>query len=321
MSLRPLVFVTLAVGCMLGAVGCGGGPDEDVTEPSPTVRLITSRTETGRWERAAEQGLGRVAAELAADVARLRAANSEQRRFMVREQGASGVNLVFCVGADFESAVFAEAPAYPDSYFIVIPGTGHGNNVGGIDFVPEGAAWVAGAVAASLGPSRSVGVIRGPGGQWLDHVESGFIKGFLSTSTRRNAVVVSDPDGPWELAEHGVEVALYASDDPQPDVYAAAHDAGILVVGTDEAMIDDEPDVVVASVTVDLAEAMVRVAREVIDGTFTGGTYAFDLASGVLDVRLNPTMPEVDLPTVQEALEQARSRVTAGIVEMEDLGF
>ncbi len=321
MSQRFIALTVLTMACVLGIVGCDAGPEDDGEHDSFQVRLLTSTPVSGRWERAAEMGLGRIAAEFDASVVRLRAATSLRQRTLVAEQGESGVDLVFCVGAGFENAVYSEAPSFPGTRFVLLPGRGYGPNVGGIEIVPDGAAWVAGVVAASLSSSKSVGVVRGAGGPWLDHVEGAFIKGFLSTSNRRNVVVVSSPEGPWELVERGVKVALYATDLPEAEVYAAAHDAGLLLVATDDSMIDDEPDLIVAAVTVDVAEAMIRLTREVVDGIFTGGIYAFDLGSGVLDVRLNPTMVEANLPSILEALERARSEVTAGIVEMEELGI
>jgi hypothetical protein len=94
-----------------------------------------------------------------------------------------------------------------------------------------------------------------------------------------------------------------------------------VLVATDVGLLEREPDVVAAAVHVDVAEAMVRVAREAQDGTFQGGPYVFDFGSGVLDVLLNPTMPATTLAPLQEALEVARSEVTAGIVEVEKLVF
>lgn len=313
--------IPILVMVLLGVAACARTPDRALDDASFQVRLLTSMPASGRWELAAEQGLGRIAAELGAGVARIRAASSAQDRALVAEQGRSEIDLVFCVGAGFENAVFSEAPAFPNTRFVLLPGRGFGPNVGGVEFVPDGAAWVAGVVAASLSSSDTVGVIRGAGGPWLDHVESGFIKGFLSTSSRRSAIVVSSPDGPWELVDRGVTVALHSADHLEAELYAAAHDAGLLLVATDGSMIAVEPDVIVAAVTVDVPEAMVRLAREVVDGGFTGGIYAFDLGSGVLGVRLNETMPDVNLPKVREALERARSEVTAGIVEMEGLGI
>ena len=79
--------------------------------------------------------------------------------------------------------------------------------------------------------------------------------------------------------------------------------------------------VLALAIHVDVAEAMVRLARGAHDESPSAGFYSFGLGSGVVDVRLNRSLPDVNLPTVLEALEVARSEVTAGIVEMEDLGI
>ena len=89
----------VAVVASLAAAGCGlGEPEPDSGESSFAVRLLTSLPISGRWERAAEQGLGRMAAELGADVSRLRASSSTAQRQLVVDQGRAGVQLVFCVG-------------------------------------------------------------------------------------------------------------------------------------------------------------------------------------------------------------------------------
>jgi basic membrane lipoprotein Med (substrate-binding protein (PBP1-ABC) superfamily) len=315
---RAWTHVVLAV-LMVGAVfSCRRAE----IEPDPyTVRLITTLPVTGRWELAAERGLGRIAAELEADVARLRATDTSRRRERLIEAGTGGVDLVFCVGPGFEEVVHSEAPAYPDTKFVILPGRSHAANVAAVEFVPEGAAYVAGVVAANLGEAKTVGVLRGSGGDWLERLEAGFIVGFQSVRSDAEAAAVAPPEGPWELAARGVEVTLYATDRPEPRVLAMAHDAGLLLVSTDENLLEAEPDLVAAAVRVDVAEAMLRVAREAQDGVFAGSVYAFDLGSGVLDVELNESLPDANLPAMRDALDVARSEVTAGIVEMERLGF
>jgi len=117
-------------------------------------------------------------------------------------------------------------------------------------------------------------------------------------------------------------VALYSTDQVDPQTLAAAHDAGLFLIGADPSLLDTEPDFVIAAVDVDVAEAMLRVAREVYDRTFTGKVYAFDLGSGVLDVRLNPGIATAGRDTdLRKALERARSEITAGWVEIEELGI
>ncbi|MCU0305680.1 MAG: hypothetical protein MUC56_16645 [Thermoanaerobaculales bacterium] len=73
---------------------------------------------------------------------------------------------------------------------------------------------------------------------------------------------------------------------------------------------------------IDVAEAMLRVAREVHDRSFRGQVYTFDLGSGALDVVLGPGLVNADhAGDPIGALERARSEITAGWVEIEELGI
>jgi basic membrane protein A len=229
--------------------------------------------------------------------------------------------LVFCVGPGFERMVYAEAGGFPDSRFVVLPGRARASNVAGIEFLPDGAGYVAGVVAAHLSDSMVVGVIRGSGGEWLEGLEQGFLSGYRSVRGRGDPVTVAPPEGPRELVARGVGVALYAADQVLPDVLAEAREVGLSFVTTDADLMEADPEVVAAAVHIDVPEAMVRVAREVRDGSFHGGSYVFDFGSGVLDVRINPSHPAATEDPLQEALDVARSEVTAGIVEIEQLGI
>ena len=104
------------LGCVITIVlmlGVGCGRDEPEPEPSFRVRLLTSAPVSGRWERAAERGLGRIAAELDADVRRLRADTELERRVLVDREGDLGVDLVFCVGSGFRRPCTHMPRAFP----------------------------------------------------------------------------------------------------------------------------------------------------------------------------------------------------------------
>ena len=83
----------------------------------------------------------------------------------------------------------------------------------------------------------------------------------------------------------------------------------------------EDPDVVLAAIAVDIPEAMVRVARELVEGTAHRPVYAFDLGSGVVSLRLGPLLAQTPDPSLHEVLEKARAEVTAGIVELESWGM
>lgn len=312
--------LTLLLATCLAVVSCA--PEESPVEPGFRVRLLTSVTLSGRWEREAERGLGLISAELDADVARSRAAGATDQRQRLRRDAEEGVDLIFCVGPEVESLVYTEAAAFPNTDFIIIPGEIHGANFGSMVFMPEEAGFLAGAVAASVTEQPKVGLLRGAGRPWLERLETGFGAGFGAAHQHPEIVTARGPDGPWELVEQGVEVALYSTDLIDPQMLAAVHDAGLLLVSADPALMDAEPDFVIAAVDVDVAEAMLRIAREAHDHRFAGKVFAFDLGSGVLDLRLNPVLETDDrYAETREALERARSEITAGWVEIEELGI
>jgi len=316
------VFCCLALLLATGLATVSCTPDEPPVEPGFRVRLLTSVTLSGRWEREAERGLGLIAAELDADIARSRASGVTDQRQRLRQDAEEGVDLIFCVGPDVESLVYTEAIAFPDTDFVIIPGETQGTNIGSVTFMPEEAGFLAGAVAASVTTQPRVGLLRGAGRPWLEHLEAGFGTGFRTAQRDAEIITARGADGPWQLVEQGVEVALYSTDLIDRQVLAAVHDAGLLLIGADPALLDSEPDFVIAAVEVDVAEAMLRVAREVYDHRFTGQVFAFDLGSGVLGLTLNPALGTDERhPVVQEALERARSEITAGWVEIEELGI
>ncbi|MEX1309223.1 MAG: BMP family ABC transporter substrate-binding protein [Candidatus Sulfomarinibacteraceae bacterium] len=319
-NLRTLIAGALSAAIGIVCLSCG--PAEPPADRGFRVRLVTSVTLSGRWERAAERGLGLIAAELDADVARSRASGTSDQRARLRDLAADGIDLIFCVGPEVESLIYTEATAFPNTDFIIIPGEIAADNVGSVAFMPEEAGYLAGAVAASTTKRPLVGLLRGAGRPWLERLESGFRAGFRAGRPDAEVLTARGKDGPWQLVAAGVEVALYSSDHVEPEVLAAAHDAGLDLIGADPDLLRSEPDFVIAAVDVDVAEAMLRVAREVHDHTFSGKVYAFDLGSGVVDLRLNPGLAELDESgEIHEALERARSEITAGWVEIEELGI
>ncbi len=314
-------FVALVAGMLALAtlaVGCRGEPP--AVDERFTVRLVTSAPLSGRWEREAERGLGRLAVELGADVARVRAWNPEDRRTVLQQVAADGADLVFCVGSGFEDLLFSEGPALGASRFVVVPGSSRSDTVASIRFLTEGAGYLAGAAAAALSGPAPVGVLRGAGRPWLEALESGFAAGVEGGDSRRPVVFAAGAEGAWELARGGVRTALYAADVPDAAALAAAHDAGLLLVAPDPMLMASMPDMFFAAVELDVAEAMVRLARDVRDGTFDGRGLEFDLGSGALDVHLSTSLGVVT-PAVHERLAEARTEVLAGFVEVEELGI
>jgi simple sugar transport system substrate-binding protein/basic membrane protein A len=318
-TVRSWKTLQTVVTVMLLAAACG----RDDPEPAPrfTVRVLSACTVSSHWEHAADRGLSRIGSELDADVGRIRADDPSDYRGRLGELGQAETNLVFCVGTFPETTLYSVAGSFPGTVFALLPGGIHAENVAGIRFMPEEAGYLAGSVAAALAPDGLLGLLHGGGQPWLEPLEDGYVAGFKSRWRQARITAGEGADGVWELSSAGVLVSLYAADQAEPEVLAAAHDAGMQLVATNPDLLDSETGMVVAAVHVDVAEAMVRVAREVRDGAFTGRVYAFDLGSGVLDVVINPDIAPDSLAVAEEALEEARAEITAGLVEFDELGL
>jgi basic membrane protein A len=298
---------------------CGRGPAREDTVF--TVRMLAARTIPGHWEVSAERGLDRISTELEADVARIQVDHSKNERGLLADMGRGGIDLVFCVGGFPDASIYSVAMEFPRTVYVVLPGRARADNVAGIEFVPEEAGYLAGAVAGALSADGPLGILHGSGQPWLEPLEVGYIAGFRSHRRKAKIVVGEGADGAWQLAAAGALVSLYATDLPDPQVLAAAHDSGIRLVAVDREQSGFEIDTVIATVDLDVAESMVRVAREVRDRTFEGQVFSFDLGSGVLDVVLNPSLATDELAVADEALEAARAEITAGLVEFDRLGL
>lgn len=316
---RDAVCVTLVV--VLVGVSFGCRPEPPPPAPSFRAAQVVGSPVEGTWERAAEQGLQRIGQELGAAVSSVRAAEDSPRRAELRRLGAKGTDLVFCVGAGFDSMLYTEAASYPDTAFVLLPGAGRAGNVVGVSFEVAGACYAGGVVAAALARKPVVAILHGGGGPWLEGAEDGFVAGFRSLRPDGTLVVANAPEGVRDLVAEGATVALYVTDRAEQQVLVEADSVGLKLVVTDPEALGQGPSTVLAAVAVDVPEAMVRVARDVREGTFRGRIYVFDVGSGVVSLVPGSLLESHPDPSLQAALDTALAEVTAGIVEIKQLGF
>ncbi len=318
-SRLQLLPVSLVLALLVLVLSCRQ-PLPPAPVPALRVRVLTTDPVDQQLALEAQAGLARIKQELNADVGMLQG-TERQRRTILRQLGEAKTDLIFCFGSALEAAVYTEAGTYPDTRFVLLPGSSSAGNVASISFQVEEAAFVGGVLAALLRQNHPVGVIEGEGGPWLTRVQEGFAAGLHSRARHTEIITAKGTDAPWQLAKAGVGVALYRAEHTSPEVLAAAHDAGILLIVTDAQALTAAPDVVLALIVADLETAMVRLAQEVLDGGFSPRVYAFDLGSGVVDLRLADRVEQLLSSELRAVLDRARADVTAGWVEIEQLGI
>ncbi len=300
-------------------VGCG--PADAPRDEPFTVAAVVSNLTPERLREEVRAGIDRTASELEAEPRWIMVESSAEGRDVLAALGGDGTDLIFVAERSLGQWLATEAAALPGTVFVAIPGRLREANVGSIRFLAEEAGYVAGVTAAALSKSSRVGVVRGEGRLWLNALEEGFVSGFSARRRQPRVDVAASEHDLQAFVGSGVEIALYATEVVAPEIIDAAAAVGLRLVVTEPSLMTDHPAVAVAAIRVDVPEAMVRVAREVRDGVFAGRVFSYDLGSGVLDVVIGDALPVDVRMRAREALERARSEVTAGLVEFDGLGL
>ncbi len=303
--------------------GCRGEPPK-APPPSPTavtrVALVAAMGVPEWVIDDAKKGLVRVAEERHSEPMNLGRVAPEAYRDAVRQLGQNEVELVFCLGEGWAQVVYTESVAFPHTRFVVIGAEVSGGSSVGVTFVGEEATYLAGVLAAALRRSPVAGILAGGGGPWLERLESGYVAGFRSSGRKAEVVRFEGREGVGGLVEAGARVALYAAESADPEVLAAARAADLDLIVVDPGPLERNEPGVVAAISIDFAEAMLRVAQEADREDFKGRTFPFDLGSGVVDLQIAPSLRASENAGVIEALAKARAEITAGIAEIEKIG-
>lgn len=325
-------FVTAAIVATTFMVSLGPGCGTPVEEPPAAfeVALVTpGPVSDAGWNAAAFAGLERIANELGARTTHIEASSPAQFEEAFRDFAARGFDVVFGHGFEFQDAAMTVAAEYPETTFVITSGTATAANVAGLVFRLEESAYLAGVMAAGVSSS---GVVASVGGMEIPPVRlvfDGFERGFMDS--RPDGTVKQVFLGNWEdvaaarqatlaLIDQGADVIIHNADAAGLGVFQACRERGVLGLGTNSDQSAVAPDVVLASAVMDIPEAMVRLTREVQDGSFTGTVHTFDLASGVVGLAVNPQLEERLPPATRAAVDEATTRLLRGMIELEHFG-
>jgi basic membrane lipoprotein Med (substrate-binding protein (PBP1-ABC) superfamily) len=321
----------IATATMLVALTIPWGCQRASQQPSELhVALVTpGPISDAGWNAAAYDGLDKIGSELAAATAHMEAGSPAQFEESFRDFAQRGSALIFGHGFEFQDAAATVGPEFPDTVFVVTSGLTTADNVGGLVFRLEEAAYLAGVMAAGVSSSGVAGTVGGMEIPPVRLVFDGFKRGFIDA--RPDGQVKEVFLGNWEdvasarqatlsLIEQGADILIHNADAAGLGVFQACRERAVLALGSNRDQAHVAPDVVLASAVMDIPEAMLRLAKEVRAGTFKGQVYTFDLASGVVDLVINPELADRLSAETRAAVESARSRLLLGQVELQHFG-
>jgi len=282
---------------------CGGekaGTPADSTAPKKMrVALTPGPISDKSWNGIAHEGLLAIRDSLGAETSHIQTKTPAEFDENFRQYGAQGYDLVIGNGFEYQEAATRVAPSYPKTNYAITSGRVTAPNVAGLAFAFEEASYQAGMIAGAVTTSNKIGLIAGTE---LPPVKTSFLafeRGAKSVNPKVS--VITSYIGNWDDVSAGKEQALAQiaqgadiifqnADAAGLGVFQAAREKNILAFGTNADQNSVAPDVIIASVVIDLPKAFLMVAREVQAGTFKGRVLNLGVKDDVVRLVVNPAL-------------------------------
>jgi len=298
-------FTRVAVGSVIALLAACGGDTAANTADSTAARkmrvaLLTPGPISDKsWNGIAHEGLLAIRDSLGAETSHIQTKTPAEFDENFRQYGAQGYDLVIGNGFEYQEAATRVAPSYPKTNYAITSGRVTAPNVAGLAFAFEESSYQAGMIAGTMTKTNKIGLIAGTE---LPPVKTSFLafeRGAKSVNSKVS--VITSYIGNWDdvsagkeqaLAQiaRGVDIIFQNADAAGLGVFQAAREKKILAFGTNADQNSVAPDVIVASVVIDLPKAFLMVAREVQAGTFTGRVISLGVKDDVVRLVINPAM-------------------------------
>jgi basic membrane protein A len=209
----------------------------------------------------------------------------------LRMYAEDGYDMIIVHGSQFVDNVKNVAPDYPDTAFLISFGdqdvSGGLANVGCVG--PKNMGVLIGAVMGILTENNYVAFLGGEENPSISNVVAGIEDGVKLTNPDCKVVTnyigtLTDSSLAKEMTlqyiADGVDVVSGSANSAQLGILEAAAEKGIYALGFNGDQYEIQPDAVVLSIMRAYPAIYEKVFLEVMNGTFTGGQYAYGLKDG-----------------------------------------
>ncbi len=291
--------------------------------PAFKVALLTPGPVSDQaWNGGAYAGLQRIRDSTGAQISHIQTKTPAEFDENFRLYGEQGYALVIGHGFEYQDAAKRVAPDFAKTFYVTTSGTGTGPNLAGLEFAFEDGAYLAGIIA---GATSKTGVIGAIGGQEIPPVRRSFYAFEAGArSINKNVKVITSYVGNWDDASAGKEQALAQiargadvifqnADAAGLGIFQAARESKtVRVFGANSDQTGVAPEVVLGSVVIDLPHALLLVAREVRNGTFTPRIISLGMQTDVVRLVINPALRNtIPLPALI-AVDSVTKQLVAG---------
>jgi basic membrane protein A len=324
-----LAFV-LVLGSALFVTGCAPAQQEPAEAAQVGIMLSVGGRGDKSFNDAAIEGLERAKAELGIEFRYEEpgevAAMEDILRFLAEQE----MDLIISVGFLTADALTVVAQEFPDQKFAIIDSVVDLPNVASLVFKEHEGSFLAGALAALMSETGTVGFVGGMDIPLIQKFHAGFEHGVkhINETEGKNVSVVAayagttgeafrNPAKGKELAlahmDAGADIIYHASGGTGMGVFEAAVERDKLAIGVDSNQNWVAPGNIIASMLKRVDVAVFNVVKSVVDDAFAAGTNVFGVAQdGVGLTDLN------EVTDVERAGVEEDAAKVAAIQELKD---
>lgn len=327
-SVRSRIASAALLTTVLALISCGGkdnaatdSANASGTGPMKVALLTAGAISDQGWNSGAYKGLLAIRDSLGAEISHIQTRTPTEYEENFRQYGAQNYSLVFGHGFEYQDAAKSVAPKFPKTIYVVTSGRVVAPNVAGVAFAFEQASYQAGMLGGAMTKSNIIGLIAGTEFPPVKASFTAFERGAKSVNPKVKVLISyignwDDASAGKELAithiRQGADVIFQNADAAGLGVFQAAKENKVLVFGSNANQNQVAPEVVIASVVIDLPKALLVIAREVKDGTFKGRVIDLGVSNDFVRLEVNPAFAARIPANITAAIDSVGKQLKAG---------
>ena len=327
----------LLVGVAL-TLACTGDPETGTSDQADELRiaLLTSGpVSDAGWYAGAYEGLLMLEDSLGASVSHQQTRTPSEFDEAFRSYGASGYDLVFAHGFEYQDAAIRAAELFPEMMIVVSGGGRVAETVVPLVFELEEGSYLAGMVAGGMTRSDTLGMV---GGVAIPPAEGTF-RAFEAGARAVNpeVTVLETWIGNWDdvgaakeaavaQIRRGADILIHNTDAASFGVFQAvreAVDAGdwAWIMGMNRDQNDIAPEITLGSAVIDIPRSFLETARSWQAGELGGVPLYVGTGESVVDFVPNPTVMDTIPADLRARVDEARQAIRAGSLDVPRIPF
>lgn len=338
--MKKILNASLVLALSLSVVLAGCGKNDEKTTGDAANGAAKSDVKIGMvtdvggvndksFNQSAWEALTTIKNDTGADVQYLQSKDKTEYTPNLNKYVKGGFDLTWGIGFDLGADIKTVADQNPDAKLAIIDAVVDSPNVQSVTFAENEGAFLVGVVAAEMSKTGKIGFVGGAEIPVIKRFEAGFKAGVAAVKPDLKVDVVyagafDKPDQGKVIAStmynSGVDIIFHASGATGTGVFNEAtarvkNGEKVWVIGVDkDQSLEFGDEVTLTSMVKGVDAAVQKVSKEVIDGTFKGGTVELGLKDDGVGIA---TTSDKNVPAdVLAKVEDYKAKIISGEIKV-----